>query len=339
MPVGFAAKRKKVPVVMRVLQLLFLLLVFGLLTCVSHTSALATLQCSAADPCCTREYNFTEQINLKYGTALHLNGSNYTLLANVYIPVGAPMPMPVIIWVHGGAFYPVERLASSSKDTNTPAIESSRKWASKGFLTFSIEYRRWGNYSNARTINDPIFDVLTAVQYVTEHAAQWGADVRNIGIIGCSAGGVTATHANIFDMTPRVNFSFVISISGGALSNNASTAYTWPPAKPASAVRPQLSIVSREDTDAFNAYEREVATAAYFATLGVHHELILLSGDKHCPEFSALDAEGDTLFESMLTFALRHTQDVRCVHLHSCASVPTASHLTWFVNLAKKTVF
>jgi dienelactone hydrolase len=260
--------------------------------------------------------------------------------------------MPVIVWVHGGGF-----MQNSSKDENVNAVEHSRKWASQGFLVFSIEYRRWGDWLNTRTLDDPVQDTLTAVRYITTNAATLDADARNIGLVGCSAGGVTVSHANIFatpsaaaapataSLTHKPQFAFVISISGGLVPNAVgprvpgSPTYPWPPFTRTEEVRPQLSIVSRLDTDA---YAREVATHdtvlhTLLTNSTVPHDLIVIPGAVHCPSYDtpASDTPGDeNLFKRMLGFAIENMQTPHCSFMYPCAQeVSSASqHTSWFVR-------
>ena len=289
-------------------QLFMLLYVFT-----QHTYAMLDLKCNSTNSCCTRTFNVTTQKDVLYGYGENLDGTdNVPLYFDIHTPVGAPIPLPVIVWVHGGNFQD-----TSTKDNNVPSNEYSRNWASRGFLVFNIEYRRWNVFTTVRTIEDPVRDVNTAVRYITENADTLNADINSIGLSGCSAGAVTVSHANVFEFAPSAKFNFVISISGGIIPNGTSaTTYPWPQTKSSAAMRPQLSVVAVDDIVGAGVppFQRENLTYTFLQSRNVTSYLMVLDGNEHCPSNTDLDRAGDQIFEGMLAFALANINNIYCTN-------------------------
>ena len=95
-------------------------------------------------------------------------------LMDIYIPAKATKPMPVILWIHGGAW-----LLGSKEDT--PAIFFMKS----GFAVASINYR----FSNAAIFPAQIEDAKAAVRWLRANAAQYHFDPNRIAAFGNSAGG------------------------------------------------------------------------------------------------------------------------------------------------------
>jgi acetyl esterase len=99
---------------------------------------------------------------------------------DVYMPVRAPKPLPVIMYVHGGGF------AMLSKDTHR---HIALVLARRGYLVFNINYRL-----GVRNVYPaPLEDAARALQFVREHAARFGGDPTRIALAGESAGGNLVT--------------------------------------------------------------------------------------------------------------------------------------------------
>jgi acetyl esterase/lipase len=113
-----------------------------------------------------------------------------SLLLDAFNP-GTGQPAPVVIVLHGGGW------SSGSKSGDiTPVLEPLSK---AGFAWVSINYRlapmhRWPACYE---------DVETALNWVREHAAEYGGDPQRIALLGYSAGGHLACRAGI-RANPRV---------------------------------------------------------------------------------------------------------------------------------------
>jgi dienelactone hydrolase len=298
-----------------------MLLVTFVLTAVCAASAQQEhLTCASSNVCCTLHYSdVLVTSDILYGRAANLtNNAAVDLYMDMYRASSATGKLPVIIAVHGGGYDVVET------KLNMHITNHARTWASKGFLVFSIEYRRhwpWKNQAGIRLIQDPVHDMLAAVRYVRQNHEVLQADPENIGLQGCSAGAITAMNANAFDMgegesgSPGVSsaFNFVISISGGVsyaadLATFGMPSMTFPPYKSSAHIKPVLGIVNEGDVVA---YRRELASYNLLTQSAATADLILLPGSAHCPLISTPTSSGQTVFESMLAFALTHTGGCR----------------------------
>ncbi len=97
------------------------------------------------------------------------------LLLDASIPDG-PGPFATVIIVHGGGF------TKGNKVTYVPPI--FQPLTRGGFAWFSIDYR----LAPAATAKDQIDDVLSALAWVHQHAAQYKVDPKRIALLGESAG-------------------------------------------------------------------------------------------------------------------------------------------------------
>ena len=117
--------------------------------------------------------NVLEKKEIVYSTiqdrALHLD-AYYTK---------ASQKKPAIVILHGGGW----------KSGNKSQMETfAQEMASKGFSSFTIEYR----LSQEAKYPAGIFDVKKAIQFIKSNAKQFNIDTTKIAILGCSSGGQMA---------------------------------------------------------------------------------------------------------------------------------------------------
>ena len=93
---------------------------------------------------------------------------------DLYRPEKAGDPLPVIVWIHGGAWQ------AGSKD-RCPAVS----FAAKGFAVASINYR----LSQHAVFPAQIEDCKAAIRWLRGNAAQYNLDANHFGVWGASAGG------------------------------------------------------------------------------------------------------------------------------------------------------
>ena len=94
---------------------------------------------------------------------------------DLYLPAdGTAAPVPVIIWVHGGAWL------AGSKD-RCPA----QRFVDAGYAVASINYR----LSQHATFPAQIQDCKAAVRWLRAHASRYNLDPQRFGVWGASAGG------------------------------------------------------------------------------------------------------------------------------------------------------
>ncbi len=96
---------------------------------------------------------------------------------DIYLPTNAKKPMPVILWIHGGAW-----LVGSKEDT--PAVFFMKS----GFAVASINYR----FSNSAIYPAQLYDVKAAVRWLRANAAEYHFAPKKIAVFGNSAGGQLA---------------------------------------------------------------------------------------------------------------------------------------------------
>lgn len=92
---------------------------------------------------------------------------------DLYLP-DAPGPLPVIIWIHGGAF----RMGSKADRVPLGYLDG-------GYAVAAINYR----LSQHAIFPAQIEDCKAAVRWLRAHATQFGLDTRRFGALGESAGG------------------------------------------------------------------------------------------------------------------------------------------------------
>jgi acetyl esterase/lipase len=97
-----------------------------------------------------------------------------SLLLDLYLPEHATRALPVIVWVHGGAF----RMGSKE---DCPAT-----WmVARGYAVASINYR----LSQEALFPAQIQDCKAAIRWLRANAGHYGLDAQCIGAWGSSAGG------------------------------------------------------------------------------------------------------------------------------------------------------
>jgi acetyl esterase/lipase len=93
---------------------------------------------------------------------------------DLYLPEKADAPLPVVVWIHGGAW------RAGSKE-GCPAIFL----AGKGYAVASINYR----LSQHAAFPAQIQDCKAALRWLRAHAKKHNLDPKHIGVWGGSAGG------------------------------------------------------------------------------------------------------------------------------------------------------
>jgi acetyl esterase/lipase len=88
----------------------------------------------------------------------------------------AVKPMPVIVWIHGGAWI------GGSKDSGIPLL---LPFAKRGYFCASISYR----FSKEAKFPAQIEDCKCAIRFLRAKAKEFNIDTERIGVWGESAGG------------------------------------------------------------------------------------------------------------------------------------------------------
>ncbi len=118
------------------------------------------------------------------------------LFLNVWRPTGSPeTPLPVMVWVHGGAY----ALGSGSQ----PLYDATNLASTQGILVVTINYRLGAlgfldltAFSSDAVVFDgnlALRDVVLALEWVRDNIAAFGGDPARVTVAGESAGGGLVT--------------------------------------------------------------------------------------------------------------------------------------------------
>ncbi|HYG39985.1 MAG TPA: alpha/beta hydrolase [Cytophagales bacterium] len=137
------------------------------------------------------------------GTIMHNNiaYANDTLkkhLLDIYIPSGVKEKLPLVIWVHGGAWFLNDKFADMGymKSTINALIKN-------GYALASIDYRR----STTAPFPAQIQDCNAALDFLYQHANEYNIDRERFALIGFSAGGHLASMVALTNNENIKNFS------------------------------------------------------------------------------------------------------------------------------------
>lgn len=260
------------------------------------------------------------------------------LLLDLYRPAGTPATgekSPVLVIIHGGGF-----VGGSRAEPNLVTI--ARAFAGRGFVVASIDYRlagdqpqpssRVANILQAATagITGPdrtqrvaavaaIDDALTAIDWLRANADRYHIEPTQIGLLGGSAGAITSVHlAYILDDygVEPIPFSFVIDLWGGSIiPGNDSVAA----ANHLEYAEPPLFLVHGTNDPTVPVALSDLL-AARAAAQRVPHEYYPIAGAGHgfgsVNIFSLEASQGVTLFERMVTWAVRTVRGQRSVPIN-----------------------
>lgn len=137
------------------------------------------------------------------------------LYLNLYVPADAKpnAKLPVMVWIHGGAFI----FGSGSAYDGT-------RFAQQGVIVVTVNYRlgRAGWFAHpALTAEDPkgilgnygLLDQIAALEWVKDNIRTFGGDTRNVTIFGESAGAISINYLMLAKQA-RGLYSKVICESG-----------------------------------------------------------------------------------------------------------------------------
>lgn len=117
------------------------------------------------------------------------------LRLDLLIPPGAAGPVPVVVWIHGGAF-----LFGSRREG--PSTEAAcRALLERGVAVAQVEYR----FSGEALFPACLHDVKAAVRWLRRFGEHLGVDGDAIGVWGESAGGHLALFTALNGDDPRLD--------------------------------------------------------------------------------------------------------------------------------------
>jgi acetyl esterase/lipase len=113
----------------------------------------------------------------------YAGGTNRRQMLDLYIPEHADSPLPVVVWIHGGAW------RSGSKEQKSPALPLTEF----GFAVAQINYR----LSSTAQFPAQLEDCKSAVRWLRRHAKEYNLDPYHIAVWGSSAGGHLAAMVGV----------------------------------------------------------------------------------------------------------------------------------------------
>jgi para-nitrobenzyl esterase len=107
---------------------------------------------------------------------------------NIWTPDLGQARLPVMVWIHGGAF---------TNGSGAILTYDGTRFARDGVVCVTINYRLGADgffYLSDKNVNRGLLDQVAALEWVQENIAAFGGDPTNVTIFGESAGGMsTAT--------------------------------------------------------------------------------------------------------------------------------------------------
>lgn len=126
------------------------------------------------------------------------------LKLDLYQPEGLQGRRPLILFMHGGAFY--------FGDKQEPAyVDFCRHFAAMGYVTASINYRlgfHLGKAEIERAEYVALQDAHAAMRFLVSHADEYGIDTDELFLAGSSAGGITALNLAFMTDEDRLESSY-----------------------------------------------------------------------------------------------------------------------------------
>ncbi len=251
-----------------------------------------------------------------YGNIPYAGDTSHFHLLDIYLPANTSKPLPLVVWIHGGAWMLNDKYADMSYMRNTV-----KSFLDSGYALASIDYR----YSTTAPFPAQIQDCNQAIQFLYNNAGKYQVDKNKIALIGFSAGGHLASLLGLSNNNNVTSFyaggkapSFKIKmvldfygpsdlvILGGATDtamNNEHNAVSmllgaWPLKRPDLArMASPVSYVDKNDPpflivqgekDQSVPYTQSVMLQSWLQLAGVKNELIIVPGAPHYgPMFDA----------------------------------------------------
>ncbi|WP_194895083.1 alpha/beta hydrolase [Catenulispora pinisilvae] len=249
------------------------------------------------------------------------------LLLDLHVPAaaGPENPVPLVVWMHGGAFWAGDRRYLPSNLAPNAVFDTL---VAAGIAAATIDYRLSGEARFPAQLDD----VRSAVRYLRSNAARWGIDATRVGVWGESAGGTLGALAALApaeaenshdasgisdaqplaaaalwcsptDLVPLRHFSAIAAFLGGTGTGDGFEAVAAQ-ASPTTHVRrdaPPFFIMHGDADRKCPVQQAEVLHEALLAA-GARSELVLVEGADHVFEGHP-DAQG--LVDQVVAFFSR----------------------------------
>ncbi|MFZ4719563.1 MAG: carboxylesterase/lipase family protein [Ilumatobacteraceae bacterium] len=156
------------------------------------------------------------------GTPSNPSGDD-CLNLNVWTPDPAASGLPVLVWIHGGAFYagsgidPVYDGTAFARD-GVVCVTINYRLGAQGFAHFADHFPQLADSGNAG-----LLDQIAALEWVRDNIAAFGGDPTNVTIAGESAGGMSV---GCLLASPRAKGLFHRAIAESGAAHNGLSAGT-----------------------------------------------------------------------------------------------------------------
>lgn len=146
------------------------------------------------------------------------------LLLDLHVPAGASAqsPVPLVVWMHGGAFWSGDRRYLPSDLAPNAVFDAL---VAAGIAAATIDYRLSGEAKYPAQLQD----VRAAIRYLRSNAATWGLDPARVGVWGESAGGTLGALAALArsGASDSLAASDVSDTSGASADQPLAAAALW----------------------------------------------------------------------------------------------------------------
>lgn len=145
-----------------------------------------------------------------YQNIPYANDTSKKHLLDIYLPPDTKKALPLVVWIHGGAWMVNDKYADMSYMKNTV-----KSFIDSGYALASINYR----YSTDSIFPAQIRDCNAAIEFLYQHAGNYHINKNKIAVIGFSAGGHLASllalsnnnHIKAFQKSP-VHFKINVAL-------------------------------------------------------------------------------------------------------------------------------
>ncbi|TRV80753.1 carboxylesterase family protein [Streptomyces sp. 130] len=122
-------------------------------------------------------------------------GDEDVLSLNIWTPEAAAGPLPVLVWIHGGAY-----TFGSSAQPDFDGTALARTGLVVVTLNYRVGYEGFGHVpDDARPPNRGLLDQIAALEWVRDNIAAFGGAPDNVTLAGQSAGATSAVCLMVMD--------------------------------------------------------------------------------------------------------------------------------------------
>ena len=219
--------------------------------------------------------NIAIQKDVVFGESVNEKGTKESLKLDIYSPKEDVIQnRPVIVWIHGGGF------RYGNDKTQLYIVEMAKRFAQKGFVCLSIDYRLRENPKDdpKGTISDAVEDAIKGLDWLRKNSETLKVDASKIIIGGGSAGGMLSCNLCFNDRTGDKNDKDGII---GFVNLWGTPDLIWGELNIDKNDPPTIIVHGTEDK--LVSYSNSAALAEKLKTNNVKHELITIEGAGHTP--------------------------------------------------------